>query len=181
MRVKFTSGNGTGQDMHPLSMDETDWINWQAAIEATLMFVVKNDQILLIEKKRGHGQGKVNGPGGKIDPGETPLQGAVRETEEELCISVKNARKVAELWFQMSDYPSLRCHVFLASEFEGEPTETPEAVPLWAPLSKIPYERMWEDDRHWLPQVLTGQTLIGKFSFEGEKMLTKQIKLGCLF
>ncbi len=167
--------------MHPLSMDETDWINWQAAIEATLMFVVKNDQILLIEKKRGHGQGKVNGPGGKIDLGETPLQGAVRETEEELCISVKNARKVAELWFQMSDYPSLRCHVFLASEFEGEPTETPEAVPLWAPLSKIPYERMWEDDRHWLPQVLTGQTLIGKFSFEGEKMLTKQIKLGCLF
>jgi 8-oxo-dGTP diphosphatase len=163
------------------SMDETDWKNWQAEIEATLMFVVKNGQILLIEKKRGHGEGKVNGPGGKIDPGESPLQGAVRETEEELCISVKDARKVAELWFQMSDYPSLRCHVFLASEFEGEPTETPEAVPLWAPLDDIPYERMWEDDRHWLPQVLAGQTLVGKFSFEGERMLTKDIELGSDF
>jgi 8-oxo-dGTP diphosphatase len=158
-------------------MDETDWKNWQAEIEATLMFVVKDGQILLIEKKRGHGQGKVNGPGGKMDLGERPLDGAVRETEEELCISVKDARKVAELWFRMSDYPSLRCHVFLASEFVGEPTETPEAAPFWAPLDRIPYDRMWEDDRHWLPQVLAGQTLIGKFSFEGERMLTKEITM----
>ena len=127
------------------------------------------------------GEGSWTMPGGKIDFGESPLEGAVRETEEELCIAVKDARKVAELWFQMSDYPSLRCHVFLASEFEGEPTETPEAVPLWAPLDDIPYERMWEDDRHWLPQVLTGQTLIGKFSFEGERMLTKDIELGSEF
>jgi 8-oxo-dGTP diphosphatase len=68
--------------------------------------------------------------------------------------------------------------VFLASEFVGEPTETPEAAPFWAPLDRIPYDRMWEDDRHWLPQVLAGQTLIGKFSFEGERMLTKEITLG---
>lgn len=36
------------------------------------MFVVRGGEILLIEKKRGHGAGKVNGPGGKIDPGESP-------------------------------------------------------------------------------------------------------------
>lgn len=155
-----------------------DWQNWQAEIHATLMFVVKDGQILLIEKKRGHGHGKVNGPGGKIDPGESPLECAVRETEEELCISVKDARKVAELWFQMSDYPSLLCHVFLASNFHGEPTETEEAVPLWAPLDQIPYERMWEDDQHWLPLVLAGQCLIGKFVFEGERMLSKEMTEG---
>jgi 8-oxo-dGTP diphosphatase len=156
-------------------MNGMNWDNWTAVIEATLMFVVKEGRILLIEKKRGHGQGKVNGPGGKIDPGESPLDGAVRETEEELCISVKNPRKAAELWFEMSDYPRLRCHVFLAEEFDGVPTETPEAVPLWVPLDEIPYERMWEDDQHWLPQVLAGQKLIGKFVFEGEEMREKKI------
>lgn len=156
-------------------MKRMDWTNWKGEIPATLMFVVSGGRILLIEKKRGHGQGKINGPGGKIDPGESPLECAVRETREELLISVKNPRKVGELWFQMSDYPSLVCHVFVASEFEGEPTETEEAVPLWVPLDRIPYERMWEDDRHWLPLLLAGETLLGKFSYEGERMLSKEI------
>lgn len=152
-----------------------DWTAWKGEIPATLMFVVKDGRILLIEKKRGHGAGKINGPGGKIDPGESPLTCAVRETQEELLISVKNPRKVAELWFQMSDYPSLLCHVFIANDFDGEPTETEEATPLWAPLDVIPYDRMWEDDRHWLPLVLAGETLLGKFVFDGETMLSKEI------
>ncbi|QTN34388.1 8-oxo-dGTP diphosphatase [Akkermansiaceae bacterium] len=139
------------------------------------MFVVRGGEILLIEKKRGHGAGKVNGPGGKIDPGETPLQCAVRETEEELHISVREARKVAELWFQMSDYPSILCHVFIGGDFSGTPTETEEAAPLWVPLGDIPYARMWEDDIHWLPLVLGGKSLLGKFVFEAEKMVSKEI------
>jgi 8-oxo-dGTP diphosphatase len=40
---------------------------------------------------------------------------------------------------------------------------------------------MWEDDKHWLPQVLAGQTLLGKFVFEGEKMLSKEIELNRAF
>jgi len=156
-------------------MDGFDWEGWKGEVLATLLFVVKDGRILLIEKKRGHGAGKVNGPGGKIDPGETALECAVRETGEELHIDAKDARKVAELWFRMSDYPDILCHVFLAENFEGTPTETDEAVPLWVPLDEIPYGRMWEDDRHWLPLVLGGQTLIGRFVFEGEKMVSKEI------
>ena len=156
-------------------MEVRDWDGWKGEIVATLLFVVKDGHILLIEKKRGHGAGKVNGPGGKLHVGETPLECALRETEEELQIRAKDVRKVAELWFAMSDYPSLHCHVFLADDYEGIPTETEEAVPLWVPLNKIPYDRMWEDDRHWLPLVLGGQTLLGKFAFEGERMLSKEI------
>lgn len=152
-----------------------DWKGWRGEIEATLMFVVRGGKILLIEKKRGHGAGKVNGPGGKIDPGESPLECAVRETEEELQISVKDARKVGELWFQMSDYPSILCHVFIGTEYSGTPTETEEAVPLWVALDEIPYGRMWEDDIHWLPLVLGGKSLLGKFVFGGEVMISKEI------
>ncbi|MEP2776842.1 MAG: 8-oxo-dGTP diphosphatase [Luteolibacter sp.] len=156
-------------------MECFDWTGWKAELPATLMFVVRDGQILLIEKKRGHGAGKVNGPGGKIDPGESPLDCAVRETEEELLITVKNPHKVAELWFHMSDYPGILCHVYFAEDFDGTPQETDEAVPLWVPLGEIPYDRMWEDDRHWLPLVLDGQTLLGKFTFEGEIMVSKEI------
>lgn len=152
-----------------------DWTGWEGEVKATLMFVVRGGEILLIEKKRGHGAGKVNGPGGKIDPGESPLECAVRETEEELHISVRDARKVGELWFRMSDYPDILCHVFLGSDFTGTPTETDEAVPLWVPLDAIPYGRMWEDDRHWLPLVLGGRSILGKFVFEGERMVGMDI------
>lgn len=157
------------------SVSGFDWQGWQGEIHATLMFVVRGGEILLIEKKRGHGAGKVNGPGGKIDPGETPLECAVRETGEELHISVKDARKAGELWFRMSDYPSILCHVFIATEYEGAPTETDEAVPLWVALGEIPYARMWEDDIHWLPLVLDGKSILGKFVFEGERMVSKEI------
>jgi 8-oxo-dGTP diphosphatase len=166
---------------HPLTftqhpgVTEFDWANWIGEVKATLVFIVRDGKILLIEKKRGLGAGKVNGPGGKLDPGETPLECAIRETQEELMITVKDPRKVAELWFEMSDHPSIHCHVFMASDFSGTPTETDEAVPLWVSLDAIPYDRMWEDDQHWLPLALDGQSVIGKFVFEGDVMLSKEI------
>ncbi len=158
-------------------MEPFDWTAWKPKIPATLLFIVREDEILLIKKKRGHGMGKINGPGGKIDPGETPLQGAIRETYEELCIHVKDARKVAELCFEMSDYPNLLCHVFLASEYTGTPTETAEAIPLWTKISEIPYDQMWEDDQYWLPRILAGETLVGKFRFNAETLMEKKMFL----
>ena len=52
---------------------------WTPDILATLMFVVQKGRILLIRKKRGSGAGKVNGPGGKFEPGETALQCVLRK------------------------------------------------------------------------------------------------------
>ncbi len=153
-----------------------DWSKWSAPVHATLMFVVRDGAILLIKKKRGLGAGKINGPGGKIDPGETPLQCVVRETEEELLIRVKDPVKVGELHFVMSDVPDILCHVYRASDFEGRPTETDEAIPLWVPVEEVPYERMWSDDRHWLPHLLDGRTFLGKFAFSGEDVAWSHVE-----
>lgn len=147
-----------------------DWSAWSGVIHATLMFIIKDDRVLLIEKKRGLGAGKINGPGGKIDPGETPMESAVRETIEEVLVRPLAPRKLGELWFSMSDCPDILCHVFRAEDFEGEPGETDEAVPVWTPLDELPYDRMWEDDRHWLPLLVAGTTFHGRFVFEGETM-----------
>lgn len=158
-----------------------DWTSWSPGIRATLMFVIRDGRILLIEKKRGLGAGKVNGPGGKIDPGETPLEAAVRETREELGILPLTPRKVGELWFAMSDVPHILCHVFRAEDFTGEPVETDEAVPLWTDLGAIPYDRMWEDDIHWLPLLIRGGTFHGRFSFEGETLLGRELIEGVVW
>jgi 8-oxo-dGTP diphosphatase len=155
-----------------------DWTKWQGEIHATLMFIVKGGRILLIEKKRGLGAGKINGPGGKIDPGETPLQAVIRETQEKLLITPVNSRKIGELWFAMSDCPDILCHVYRADDHEGEPAETEEAAPVWTRVDAIPWHRMWEDDRHWLPLLLEESTFHGRFVFEGESMQWMDMRTG---
>ena len=152
-----------------------DWTKWQGEMHATLMFIIKDGNILLIEKKRGLGAGKINGPGGKIEPGETPLEAIIRETQEELVITPHDPIKLGELRFSMSDCPDILCHVYRADDFSGTPTETDEATPVWTALDEIPWQRMWEDDRHWLPLVIVRRTFIGSFIFEGEKMLWKEV------
>jgi len=149
-----------------------EWGSWEPGIRATLMFVVDEGagRVLLIHKKRGIGAGKINAPGGKIDPGESPVQSAVRECQEELHVTPLDPVKMGELRFVMSDLPDIHCHVFRAARWEGTPTETEEATPLWSPLSEIPYERMWEDDWHWLPHMLAGRKFDARFVFEGEKI-----------
>lgn len=164
-----------------MSAPGVDWSTWNPGIHATLMFIITDSRILLIEKKRGLGAGKVNGPGGKIDPGETPLQAVIRETEEELRITPHAPRKIGELRFMMSDCPDIFCHVYRAETYQGTPTETDEAVPLWTPVDQIPYDRMWEDDRHWLPHLLAGTTFDGRFVFERESMRWMEMRTGIVW
>lgn len=150
-----------------------DWTNWTPTLQATLMFIVDEarGEVLLIRKKRGLGQGKINGPGGKMDPGETPEQCAVRETQEELGVTALNPMKHGELWFDFTDGLKMRVHVFLAVGLEGEARETEEAVPMWTPLTLLPFDEMWEDDRYWLKELLVERArFTGKFRFDGETM-----------
>jgi len=67
---------------------DIDWESWRAKDPATLVFVVKDSSVLLIRKKCGLGAGKINAPGGRLEPGETPLEAAIRETREEVNLRV---------------------------------------------------------------------------------------------
>ena len=136
----------THRTMHAPS--PIDWSTWTGEMQATILFIIHDGNVLLIEKKRGLGAGKINGPGGKIDPGETPMAAAIRETQEELLVTPIAPRKLGELQFSMSDCPDIHCHVYRADAFSGTPTETDEAVPVWTPLEELPYHRMWEDDQY---------------------------------
>ena len=49
-------------------VSDVDWTNWTPTERATLLFVIRDGQMLLIHKKKGLGAGKINGPGGRIEP-----------------------------------------------------------------------------------------------------------------
>ena len=157
--------------MNAKSLADIDWDTWQAQDPATLVFVVKEGQILLIRKKRGLGAGKINAPGGRLEPGEEPLAAAVREAQEELRITPLDLSFAGENLFQFVDGYSIHVHVFKASDYEGEPTETDEASPIWSPIDAIPYQEMWEDDPLWIPLVLDGVRFFGRYLFDDDVML----------
>lgn len=152
-----------------------DWTLWKPVERANLCFVVKGGRVLLIRKKRGLGAGKMNAPGGKLEPGETARDAAVRETQEEVGVTPLHLEERGLLRFQFVDGYSLSCIVFVAKDFVGEPVSTDEADPIWANLDSVPYEEMWADDREWLPSVLEGGTFTGSFLFDGEAMLEKEV------
>jgi 8-oxo-dGTP diphosphatase len=152
-------------------LEDVDWDNWAPQERATLLFVLHGDQVLLIRKKRGLGAGKINGPGGRLDPDETPPVTAVREVQEELCITPSGLRECGELAFQFTDGYALHVYVFTADGYEGEPQETEEAAPLWFPVEAMPFDEMWADDRLWFPLLLAGTRFTGRFLFDGDDML----------
>ena len=150
------------------------------------MLIRKNQdgkELLLAMKKRGFGKGKWNGVGGKEDPEKGDInivKAAMRETKEEIGVKIKKMEKVAVLSFY---YPYKKewdqdVHVFLVRDWQGEPIESEEMLPKWFKINDIPYNEMWDDDKHWLPQVLEGKKLKAKFTFApGEKIISQNIKL----
>ena len=152
-----------------------DWDTWEAEVPATLVFVIRDGKILLIDKKTGLGKGKVNGPGGKVEKGESPEACAIRECGEELGITVSMLQYCGQHRFQFVDGLTIHVWVYKTTEFEGTPTESAEARPLWVSLDKIPYDRMWEDDRIWLPMLLRGERFQGRWIFDGDRMLDYEL------
>ena len=163
-----------GSDME-ICVNDIDWATWQPTEHATLCFVIRDGQILLIGKKRGLGAGKINGPGGRLEKGETPAECAARETQEELGVMPLGLILGGELHFHFLDGYKLFVTVFRASNCSGKLIETDEAMPRWTSVNRIPYEEMWQDDPYWLPLLLAGKMFRGYFIFDKDRLLSHRI------
>ncbi|MBN2737037.1 MAG: 8-oxo-dGTP diphosphatase [Spirochaetales bacterium] len=160
---------------------QIDWNNHQFTDRAVLCFIQTDSEILLIHKKKGLGAGKINAPGGRIEAGETELDAAIRETQEEIGLTPHHLEKMVELHFVFLDGYSLYCAVFFSRHWEGNIIETDEALAFWNNINTIPYHKMWEDDQYWLPKALSGQKLRGFFVFDKDKMLDHRLEIVNIF
>lgn len=150
--------------------------------DVTLVFLVREGEILLGMKKRGFGAGKWNGVGGKVEPGESIAEGAAREANEEIGVSIspEDLRSHGTIEFSFNDKPewSQRVHVFVTEKWEGEPVESEEMRPQWHAHHEIPFGEMWLDDPHWLPKILDGKRIEGEFMFNenGSEILKFEVR-----
>lgn len=153
--------------------------------QTTLCLLIKEGQVLLAMKKRGFGVGRWNGAGGKFDSekgDKSILDAAVRETEEEIGVRIKNPEQAGLFNFKFEDKEkqqwNQQVYLFVAKEWEGDIRESEEMTPKWFCHNEIPYENMWPDDRHWMPHVLAGKKVEADFLFgDNDKILDYKIRL----
>ena len=157
--------------------EHIDWASWQPDERAVIVYIIdkKLQKVLLIDKKTGLGKGKVNAPGGHIEPGESSLEAAIRECREEVSLTPSGLEKRMELHFQFTSGYSLYGEAFFCYSWEGKEKSSNEADPFWCDLDKLPWENMWEDDRRWLPLALAGKKYRGYYVFDDDKMLSEEL------
>ena len=118
----------------------------------TLVLVKKDNNTLLGMKKRGFGEGKWNGFGGKVETGETNAEGAAREVKEEcgLDVDAEELEYTAMIAFEFKgDTAKLEMHVFQTKSFSSEIIETDEMRPQWFDEETVPFDEMWVDASRW--------------------------------
>lgn len=141
----------------------------------SLVVVPQSNRILLGFKKRGFGQGRWNGFGGKPEAGETMEQCARRELLEEAGLEAKVIAQFGVINFEFVGVEEwMEVHVFRVDAFEGEPIESDEMRPQWFPLTDIPFDKMWPDDVVWLPQLLRGNKFNAYYKFLGHDKIVEE-------
>lgn len=126
-------------------------------------------EVLLGRKKHGLGQGYFVGLGGKLEPGESAVEAAVRESFEEAGVVIDpvdlEPRGLLTYLFPHREAWSQASNVFVCRSWSGLPGPSDELDPEWFPLDRVPLEQMWDDAKHWLPGVLAGNSVRRTFVF----------------
>lgn len=154
----------------------SDLLNPSETIRAVICYLRRGDELLLLLKASGRfGGGFWNGPGGKINSGESPEETARREVLEETGLQIGNLSKIGHLEFFFGagkSRPDWTAEVFVTSDFGGELRESAEGRLQWFSKDNLPLNQMWQDDRYWLPSMVEGKRFQGRFKFsEDSKVL----------
>lgn len=143
---------------------------------ATLCYVRHEGHTLMVhrvKKDNDMHQGKWNGLGGKLEPGESPEECAIREIWEESGLQVVQPTLKGVLTFPAFDeVEDWYCFVFVARQFAGELTAASvEGNLRWVPDGELLDLNLWEGDRIFLPWLERPGFFSGKFIYEHGKLL----------
>jgi 8-oxo-dGTP diphosphatase len=146
---------------------------------ATLCYVRKDDHTLMvhrIKKQNDMHQGKWNGLGGKLEPGESPEECALREIYEESGLKVTFLELKGVLTFPAFDeIDDWYCFVYVVSAFQGELIDSSEGNLRWVPDGELLSLNLWEGDRIFLPWLDQPGVFSAKFIYEHAKLVAYQV------
>ena len=142
---------------------------------ATLCYIRRDGKTLMvhrIKKQNDMHQGKWNGLGGKIEPGETPEECAAREVLEESGLVAKKLILRGLITFPgFSNEEDWYTFLFVIPEFSGELIDSPEGVLEWIEDDRLLELNLWEGDRIFIPWLDQPGFFSGKFTYHNEKLI----------
>ena len=136
---------------------------------ATLCYVRQDGRTLMIHRVKKQGdmhQGKWNGLGGKLEPGETPEECARREIREESGLEVELLTLKGFLTFPLfSEGEDWYAFVFTAQGVKGSLIESPEGDLAWIDDQRLLELELWEGDRYFIPWLDQAGFFSAKFTY----------------
>ena len=154
---------------------------------ATLAYIRHENEVLLLyrnKKKNDFHEGKYVGIGGRMEPGETPLECIIREVKEETgyFFSESQIHFRGYIYFdeinrnkQNEDLPAFNWLVFLYSGMVNKKNTflNSEGDLQWFPIKDIPYDQMWAGDKIFTPRILESSEVIeGKFLYKENEIIS---------
>ncbi len=142
---------------------------------ATLCYLKRDGKTLMIHRVKKQDDmhaGKWNGLGGKLEPGETPEECAVREIREESGLIARNPLLKGVLTFpKFFNDEDWYAFVFVVYEFEGRLIDSPEGILKWVDDSELLDLQLWEGDRVFLPWLYQPGFFSAKFIYQNGELL----------
>lgn len=144
---------------------------------AVVGYLIDGNRILLGIRKKvslGLGENLVAGIGGKFEQDDkNPDNTLDREVYEEIGVEVleKNDFGCVKFIFEHKPLDSKwnqSVDIYLITKWSGEPKETESIKPIWFNIKEIPWEKMWADNKIWLPKVLAGERINATFLHDSD-------------
>ena len=142
---------------------------------ATLCYVIDrvNKKTLMlhrVKKENDYHEGKWNGLGGKLEPGESPEDCGIREIKEEAGLTIRNPRMHGFITFpNFDEVDDWYVFIFTAKDFEGKLIDSPEGILGWIPNDELTSLNLWDGDKIFLEWLFQDKFFSSKFNYENGK------------
>jgi 8-oxo-dGTP diphosphatase len=141
---------------------------------ATLVYIRSGGRTLMMHRVKRPGDmhwGKWNGLGGKVKPGETPEECAVREVREESGLSIEDPRLRGFITFPAFDqFDDWYVFLFTADGFSGTLAESDEGHLRWVEDGDLRGLDLWEGDHVFMPWLEQERVFSAKICYEKGKL-----------
>ncbi|MCR5230735.1 MAG: 8-oxo-dGTP diphosphatase [Solobacterium sp.] len=147
----------------------------------TQIYLIDHGKWLMMyrnRKKNDVNEGKWIGIGGKLEPGETEEECAVRETFEETGLTAECLDFRGIVYFIYEDHEPEKIYVYTCSRFHGEMHESSEGTLAWIDREDITGLDLWEGDKVFLKIMMeTSEKFVLELHYDPEGRLKSAVRL----